>query len=92
MMNDNDLDRLLNTLDCIPSPDRVRNLRRSILISAPPRRRMPFFLFGFRPALLTATALLGLVLGMSLPLLGPDDASTGFLDLPSQSFLGDSFG
>jgi hypothetical protein len=92
MMNDQDLDRLLSALEGEPSVLRLRNVRRSVLVRASEIPRTSFFLFRFEPALFTATALLGLVMGFSLPLIGNSDSASTLFDMPSQSFISGSFG
>ena len=91
--DEDDLNRMLSVLDAA-SIDllRLQTVRRSILLAADAHpKQSGFFLFRLQPALLTATALLGLVLGISVPVLDNSDSISAYFD-SQPSYLDGGFG
>ena len=93
------LDKLLSAVgEPGIAPDRIRHVRTAVLVAAHSMGRSSWqrtfgAYFGFRPAVLLATGLLGLVLGASLPAITLDDSgSAAFLEYHPQGFLTGDFG
>ena len=87
------LETALSLLDETPSVQRLQRVRRSVLIAASQKKRGFFASFlGMEPAFLMATALLGLVIGVSVPLpLSGENAGNSISDLQQPGlFEGDA--
>ncbi len=88
--DDSQLDKVLGVHALDESSEHARRLRTSILVAAHTAPRFSWSgLFGFRPAFLVATGLLGVLLGVTVPSSGDRSAAAVLEDQPASFLTGD---